>query len=209
MAVGSMSGHSLATSTARVVLVSCVTGLAGVVAASGEASPTGQRMSDRLLIFLMATAITWLGATAPWWMITALGVVTAVLVGPSAWIVPAVVAVGVGIVRRWPRWQRPWLGAIGSGSIVVSLVHLRFDPFFGASAIAAGVIAIVLAVTGVLWRGRRARLVTLGAAIGVFLIALLATGGVALAAFNARGDLEDGYNTLDDGLDQLNDGDSA
>ena len=196
----------MATRRALVVFVSC---LAGLVAAASGAAPTGQRTTDRFLDFLLVAAVTWLGATCPWWMFVGAGAVTALLTGRSTWTLLALIAVALGIARRWPRRQQPWLGAVASGAIAVSLLHIGDDPFFGASAIAAGVVATAMAIVGLFWRDRVARLTGLGVAVGLLLVALLATGGIALATFNARGDLQHGYDTLNDGLDHLRDGNSA
>jgi Protein of unknown function (DUF4012) len=201
-----MSDPSLARSSALVVLVSC---LAGVAAAACDVSPTGSRGPDLIVTFLFGAAVAWFGAAAPWWMITVAGVAAAVGAGRSVWIIPAVVAIGLGVAMRWSDRNQPWLASAGAGCIVVTLLNLDVDTFFGASAIVAAMVALAIVISGILWRERRARLIAVGLLIGVFVVGLASVAALAIVTLQARDDLEHGYDLLNDGLDQIRDGETA
>ncbi|HEY4331025.1 MAG TPA: DUF4012 domain-containing protein, partial [Ilumatobacteraceae bacterium] len=192
-----------------VPLVMVATIAAGLAAVAVHVSPTGSRSADIAVTFVLAAFVAWIGASSPWWLLIALGALGSVGTATTAWMLPAIVVVVVGIGGLAFHWTKPWLRSAAVGCGVVALFHLRINPFFGASAVIAGIAIVV--VVAVAYAQREAfvrRWVRWGVvAVGAFL--LLAVAGIAVAGVRARHQLSDGYDHLNDGLDQLRAGDTA
>jgi hypothetical protein len=191
------------------IVVAVIACLAGLAAAFVAVSPTGSRVADSVVTFLFVAVVSWAAATAPWPVVAIASVVAVVLTGASGWTVVAaagaVLAVLVGLLRT----SLPWLRTTSAALACLALLHLDVDAFFGASAIVAGAVAVIIAAFGIGRREDQARRTALWMTAGAFVFVLLAVAGLAVAGLQAKSSLQAGYDHLQDGLDLLRDGDTA
>ena len=147
-------------------------------------------------------------ATAPWPVVAIASALAVALTGVSAWTIAAagglVLAVLVGLLRA----DVPWLRSLSAALACLALLHLDVGAFFGASAIIAGAIAVIVVAFGLGRRDDQVRLTALWVAVGAFVFVLLSVAGLAVAGLQAKSSLQAGYDHLQDGLDQLRDGDT-
>jgi hypothetical protein len=191
------------------VAVALVAAAAGVVGALAGCEPTGNRVVDAVLTFGITALVTWASASAPWWaLVVAPGVALAVaLGGPVVVLVVAVVALGAAMWVTWERMNQPVLrAAIGALTVQVAL-RGEWNPFLGASALAAGVVIVLLVVSGVARRHRHVRRRVYASSATAGLVALLAIAGLAVSGLQARASADAGYDGLLEGLDLLQSGD--
>ncbi len=183
--------------------------VSGVAAALCHVSPTGLRGTDIVVTFLFAMAVAWIAASAPWWLLAIVGGLGALASGLTGWTAAGLVAVGIGLTLGRTERSLPWLRSLAMGAALLALLHLRVNPFFGASAIMTGAIVVGSAVFSLSRREGivRRRLLWCSAGLGGFVI--LAVVGLAIAGVRASGRLDDGYQHLTDGLDQLRAGDTV
>ena len=178
-----------------------------IVATLAGCHPTGNLVGDALVTGAGAGAVAWVASTASWWSLVAGGGIATVAGAAPAPVLFGLAAAAVGLWLGDRRLSMPWLRSAGAGLAVQGLLRLEYDPFFTASALIAVVGLGVLA--GVAIRRRRRhqrRRILLGGLIGLG-VAVLFAAGFGGAALAARGDVEDGYQGLLDGLEQLQGGD--
>ncbi|MEI7546462.1 MAG: DUF4012 domain-containing protein [Actinomycetota bacterium] len=187
----------------------------GAIAAAGAVAagfsgchPTGQATIDVVLTGAVAAFTIWLGASASWWSLVAAGWVAVLACGSAPGAIAAMVASAIGLYLGSQRRNLVWTRCLSVAITVQVLLRLQLDPFFGFSALIAGLVLIGLwGVCGT----RRRHVVRLRLRQGV-----LIGGGFVLAAallFGARvamtrSQLDDGYQRVLDGLSQLQNGDA-
>ena len=184
-----------------------IAGVAGVVAATAGAEPTGSPAIDALLVALLVAAVVWASASAPWWApasASGLGAVVALdpivaLVGVAGFVIGLVIG-----VRR--RDQSALRAIVGAAALNV-LIRSELDGFLGLSALIGISVSIALFVVGVRRRPsvvrRWARIGA--AATGAFTIAAVAA--LAISAVSARSGITDGARLAKQAIATLNDGD--
>ncbi len=180
---------------------------AGLAAALSDASPTGSRPTDAVLIVLSVGLVTWASATAPWWAVAAIAGVSAAIAGSIVWLIIGLAAFAVALWAAIGRRDHPVARAAVTGVALNVLIRSELDRMLGLSAIIGiGCAAAVLAL-GLRGRSRRTgRWVLLGLAAGG-VVAVIAVVGFALAAAMGAGDLNDGSESARAGIDHMNDGD--
>lgn len=186
-----------------VILVSVV---AGAVATLGDASPTGDPLTDRILTGVIVAGLTWVAGAAQWWVLALAAGITAatansyVLIACAA--VPFALSMWIGTRQR----SLSALRSLTAGIIVNLLLASELGGFFGSSAIVGiGVGAMVFA-SGMSRRSRRQRrwiTITCATAAGV---AVLSAGSLAVSAFTMRSTIIDAVDSVRAGVDQLSDG---
>lgn len=184
--------------------------VSGVVAAFAGCQPTGQLVPDIVLTVGLAVFVTWIAASAPWWalLVAATLAVGGSLGGP---VVLTVLAVAAAVVVAWIGFHvtsQPVLRAAAAGVSLQVLYRLELDPFFTFSAVVAAVAVLVVSIAGVRRRPRDVRRRVVWSAVGVAVLGVLAVAGVGITGMQQRGDLTDGYQSLLDGLEHLQDGDA-
>ena len=181
----------------------------GIAAALAGCRPTGQAAVDVALTAAMAAITTWLGATASWWSLCAAGTVAAAFVGTLPLAAPAAAAALVGMYLGNARRNIAWARSLAVGSIVQVLLRLHFNPFFGASAIVAGTVLVFL---WVVCGTRRRSVVRRRLRLGLYIAAGFTAAALVLFVGRVtmvQADLQDGYQQVLDGLEQLQDGDTV
>jgi len=182
--------------------------VAGVAAGFAGCRPTGQPWLDPVLAGALVALVTWLGASASWWSLCALGLAAAAAAGTTLGLAAACIVAACGMYLGSYRQNLAWLRSLAVAIAAQVLVRLATNPFFGFSALVAGGVFILL--SGVC-AGRRRSLVRrrvavgVGVALGVCLFAFIM---FAARVFLVRTQLEDGYQGMLDGLSQLQAGDA-
>jgi hypothetical protein len=190
------------------VVITVIAAISGAIAVTAGCEPTGNTVPDVLLTVGLATLVTWLAASSPWWALLSAAAVVALAAVPGSFAVLAVawVAMVASVVIGLWRLNQPGLRA-GIGAVIVQVVlRLDWDPFFLAPAIVGGVAMILVGVSG--WRRRRGdvRARVMWGAVAVVAIAGLATLAFALNALRFRSDATDGYHAMLRALEQLESG---
>ncbi|MFP5487594.1 MAG: DUF4012 domain-containing protein, partial [Acidimicrobiia bacterium] len=191
------------------VLIAVVAAVAGVLACLAGCEPTGNTVPDVILTFAVAALVTWLGASAPWWalFVGAVAASVAALGGaPFVLVVVAwVAAAAAGVIGEY-RYNQPVLRAAIAGAVVQVVLRLEWSPFFLASALTAGAVLALIAITG--WQRRRShvrRWVLWGTA-GAVAVGVLATAAFGVSALRIRGQATEGYQDMLLALDLLESG---
>lgn len=197
--------------TAAMVLA--IAAAVGVVGALCDVSPTGSRGPDVIVTFVVAAFVAWAGATAPWWSITAAGLIATIGTAFGPWMIPAVLATGAGVAISFApenpkRTPLPWVRVVAVGLVVVSVFNLHIHPFLGASAIVAGVVLLALAIIGVVCRDSPVRGRAVWVMVGALVLVILSAAGMAFGALQAQDKLEFGNRLLTDGFEQLRHGET-
>ncbi len=185
--------------------------VAGIVATTAGASPTGNTVIDVVFVIAWSVLVTWASSSAPWWALVGSSalVFVASIGGPLLVTLLAVVAFGAaGWIASEGLSRPPVRAAIGALIVNVAL-RLDWDPFFLASAIVAAVATCGLVVLGVLRRRSYIRRRVMWGAIGVGGVAALFVGLAGIAALQAREPARDGYLAMLDGLEFVQSGDVA
>ena len=197
--------------TAAITLV--LAAVAGVAGALCDVSPTGSRGPDVTVTFVVAAFVAWAGASAPWWSITAAGVIATIGTAIGPWMVPAVLATGIGVAVSFApedpeRLPLSWARVVAVGLVTVGVFNLRIDHFLGASAIVAGVVLLALAIIGIVCRPSPVRGRAAWVMVGSLVLVVLAAAGMAFGALQAQDKLKLGNRLLTDGFDQLRRGET-
>jgi hypothetical protein len=182
---------------------------AGVAAAFAPASPTGRPLVDALLLGLSVAAITYAGASAPWWVtVVAAGAAVAIAVDPLL-IALGAVALGIGLLIGMRQRSLPGWRAISIGISMNVLARSELDGFFGLSAIVAIAVGVLVFVLGMRRRPARVRRFAWAGAGVVVTLTILATLAFGITAARARADLASGQDQVEAGIDLLNAGEFA
>ncbi|HEX9258072.1 MAG TPA: hypothetical protein VF855_00945 [Acidimicrobiales bacterium] len=175
------------------------------------ASPTGNGAADLVFTALLTAAATWAAASAPWWAGTTLAA-TALAATATTSVPLATLAGGTlvaSVLLRVVHFDRSWSRALVGAVAVQVLLRLPPFAFLGAPSLVAGVALSAVVVVAVMYRPPGLRLVALCAATLLGVSALAATIAVGVAANDARTDLQRGADHVRDGLDSLEQGDTA
>ena len=189
--------------------------MAVIAAASGAGAlfancrPTGAPLVDAVLVAALAAGTAWLGASASWWVLVLAGAIATAGASSVIGILVALAGVGLGLWVGNEQRSMVALRCLSAALIVQVLLRLETNPFFGASAVIAGVAFLLLIGVSAQRRRRPIRRgMIAGALVGAGL-ALLAIIGFGVAVASARSDLTTGYEGVLDGLSLLQAGDAA
>jgi hypothetical protein len=181
--------------------------VAGLIAVTSGASPTGTAWSDLVLVVGSVALVTWAGASTPWWTGAALAGLAAAIAGDVALTVIGLAAfvsgLGIGLARR----DVPLARAAVVGVALNVLIRSNLEGFLGLSAVigvVAGAIVLVIGVTR--RRSRVQHVVWVGLAVFV-LIGVVGVASATVAGLMVRSDLTAGNRQARTAIDQLGDGD--
>ena len=181
--------------------------LAALAASASGVSPTGQKLTDLIVTFVVSALFTWAGSRAPWWLLALVGGVAAGCGDHRVWSAVAVMgaagALAIGYRQRHAAGRAQLFGAISGGLSLQGLVHLKVNPYLGASALIAGVTGVIVIVAGVDACSPKVRHRFRVAGLALFVMALLFTAAFGLSTYIARDKLTSGYDKLSEGLRQL------
>jgi hypothetical protein len=190
------------------IAVAVVAAIAGVVGAFAGCEPTGNPIPDAVLTFAIVALVTWLGASAPWWALLAGGGIAglAAVPGPLLLVVLAWLAIAGAVVIGQRRLNQPVARAVIAAVVLQVVLRLEWDPFFLASAIAAGAAMTIIGIVG--WQRRRGhvRKRVMWGALAIGVVAGVATAAFAANALRYRGEATDGYRAMLLALEQLESG---
>jgi hypothetical protein len=149
--------------------------IAGVVAGLNPPAPTGQGAVDLVYVVVAVAFVTWVAASAPWWLLT---ITAAVAIGIGAiWPLMLLGAVAFALAV-WIGTQRsdlsPWR-AVSAGLALNVMVRGQLDIFFGASALLAVAMAVAVLIGGGLRRRTRDRRIIVTATVWVVAVWLVAS----------------------------------
>ena len=175
----------------------------GVGLALRGLSPTGSTVVDWILLVLAGTGVVWASASAPWWALSGMATVAAVL-APS--VAPLLIGVGVFAlslaVGATMRSQPVERAAIAGGAMLV-LSMARELGWWGINSLVAIVLVVAVAVLGVSRRSRSDRRIAWYVAAGAAAVAAVGGLGLVAAAAAARPDLSEGNRMARQGLQEL------
>jgi len=195
--------------SARAIVIAAALVSAIVVAVIGAASgvsPTGTRSTDIFAILVLVAVVGWCAASAPWWLLVPVGIGATVFAGASGWAVAGLVAAVLGGALRATRRVVPWASVVAMALAMLSMLHGRISPFFGASALITGAVTVIVIAICLSRRTRKVRLIAIGGLAALGVLTLLAVAGLVVGALRTRTELENGYQHVDDGLAALRDG---
>jgi hypothetical protein len=194
-------------------LVLVIAAVAGTLAATGGAAPTGQRAIDAVVIGTAVAVATWLAASAPRWLTAWAALIAGVLSMSILGTVLGFVAFALALLPFGSpvldRFDRRVVDAVLAGVALNLAARSQLGLFLGASAVVAMVIGLTLAVVGVSRRNGRQRRAVLSVTGLVLAVAGVASIAFGLIAWSAIDDLSDGNDTARAGLRLLGDGEIA
>jgi Protein of unknown function (DUF4012) len=186
---------------AKGLLIVLIGAVAGLIATTADAAPTGHPLTDALLAGLGVALITIIGSQAPWWTL-ALAATTAAALNPSL-IVLGVVAGAIPLVVRTWRLDRPELLAVSAAITFNVLIRAGHERFFGLTAIVALLCAAVIYVTGIRHFPKRVQRAAWMGVGSTALFAVVAAAGTGYAVATARQSLSDGVRSAELGVAAL------
>ena len=187
--------------------VAAGTGLvAGLLAATSGASPTGSTPVDIVLVVASTGLVTWAAATAPWWAVAVVAGLSAAVAG-SLWLVVGLLALAAGLWIGVTRRDLPIVRAGLTGVALNVLIRSDLAHVLGLSAVIGIAAATVVFLLGLRRRSRTARRNVWIGVITAGSLAGLAILGLALGAALAVPDLQDANRITRAGIDLLDDGD--
>jgi hypothetical protein len=187
-------------------VVAVVALIAGLVAATGPAAPTGHPVTDAVLTGLGTALIVLIGGRAPWWAAVVVAATAGAIAADALLIVVAAIALAAAL---WVGASRRPAAAVVAASLGISFNVLARAEIGGPTGAAAAVSAVVVAlvfVTGIRHRSKLTRRVAWAAAALGALFVAVATAGFAYAAAASRHDLASGLNTAELGVVALENG---
>src|SRR5215213_8452162 len=189
------------------LLVAFAAVLAGLLAITGSAAPTGARLVDALLVGVGVALVVVIGSRAPWWVAgVAAGVALATALDPLLMAV-AGVALALALWTGTSALTAPWILAASLGVTFNVLMRSHLGGRTGTSAMVGTLVAALVLVTGTSRLARRPRLLAWGAAVLVVLAGGVAVAGFGYAAARSRHDLGSGMSTAELGVAALENGD--
>lgn len=182
----------------------------GVFASLAGLRPTGSAGVDLVLVLIAGATCVFVGASAPWWSITA---AAAIVAAASGGLFSLALAAAGGLVaavagvrgERWPHVQVVMAGAVAA--TVIASTRLDVPGPFGVESAVALVVCLWLTAFGVAAQQPRARRWMLVAFGAVAAVAALASAGFGAAAASAGDDLRAGNTEARSGLRALSHGD--
>jgi hypothetical protein len=189
---------ALKVSDLAIALLGCI---AGFVAASTDAAPTGHPLTDTVLAGIGVGLITVIGSRASWWAL-AVAAVTASILNPSL-IVLGVLAGAIPVALRVWRLDRPELLALSAATTFNVLIRAGEDRFFGFTSIVALLCAAAIFVTGIRRFSKRVRRAAMIGATSVLIFVVVAAAGTGYAVATARDSLSDGVRSAELGVAAL------
>ena len=187
--------------------VAAVSVIAGIVAATAGARPTGSAAIDVLFVIASVGACVWAAASAPWWALTAVAAV-AVALGPNIGMtLVAVVALGLAVAIGVKRYNWAWVRSLSAGLSVQILARLEIRALFGVTALIGIGVMAALFVIGAWRRPRviRRRVGRIALGCGGFVV--LAGLGFAAGAISARSTVKTANDQAHQALALLSSGD--
>ena len=155
--------------------------VAGIVAATAGARPTGSAAIDAVLVALSVAAVVWASASAPWWAPTlAAGVAAVVAFDPLLAVVGAVGILRSGSPSGCGGRTRANCVPIVAAIALNVLIRSELDGFLGLSAIIGISMSVMLFVVGLQRRPstiRRTGWIVAGTFGALAVLALVALGG--------------------------------
>lgn len=183
--------------------------VAGLLAATASASPTGHDVTDAILTGAGVAVLAAVGCRAPWWAIgAAAGVALAVAIDP----VLMVVAAGGLAAALWTGTSRqpaPWLLALSLAATGNVLARAELGGPFGTSAVIGLGVSTAVFLLGSWALPKGLRRVVWGASTVVVVVAGAAVAGFGYAAASSRHELAAGLTTAELGVAALENGDFA
>lgn len=188
-------------------LVVGVGALTGATLAGAGLSPTGTAVTDWLILVVVAIGAVWAASSAPWWALSAVAAIAAVIAQPVLPLLIGVAVFGLSLAIGVLRRSQPVEQAIVAGASMLTLSMSRELRWFGVSTLVAVIAVTVLCVLGVLRRSRRERKLAFITAGTLGAITVIGLVGLLIAAVSARPDLSEGNRVARQGLQQLKQGD--
>lgn len=192
--------------------MAAVTAAAAVAALFAGCRPTGNLLGDVVCTAGVAAFTVWMAATASWWALTLAGAATVALALAGGGVVATICGLAAAALGLWLGDRRASLPALRCASATLAvqgLLRLELDTFFGASALLAGGVMLLLIAVGLQRRRRGARQRILKFSLIGAAATILAVVVLGASAARSRDDLQVGYQGLLDGLSQLRDGDAV
>jgi len=190
------------------LIVAVIAVASGVLAASAGASPTGSSIVDVVLVTASVAVVTWLAAAAPP-IVVGGAALAAGAFSNSIWMAALGVAAFAAAfwVGRSPSQSQVPSAVLGLVAMNIA-ARSSLDWFLGAATVVAVVLAIVLVLVGLRYRGRRTRLIVAGGCALYCVAAVVGTATTALAGQDALDDLREAERSVDGALDLVLDGDT-
>jgi len=182
-----------------------VAGVAGVVAASAGAHPTGTVVVDEVLVGAGAAAVVLAASRAQRWTWLLLAGLGTMMAGEAFWQLVAALGLLAAFVAAFlPRVR--WIGAVAAGLGIQGLLRSDVDAFHGASVLVGlvAVVPVLVSAWEVAPRATRRRATRVGIGVGAVVAVATLLAGVSLLL--ARSDLEAAAGSAQEGFDALADG---
>ncbi|CAN5449172.1 hypothetical protein BH10ACT2_BH10ACT2_21060 [soil metagenome] len=183
--------------------------LSGVIASTAGVRPTGSAVVDVVLVGVLATAVTWAGATAPWWLIAAVGLLAAGVSATPLLLAAAMAAVLLASAIGAQRRNLPLVRELAVLLALQVLARSQVYGFLGLSSLLACTALAAVFFWGVRRRPRSQRKVVWRVLQAAGATAAILTVGFVLAALSARGSITEGNRQARAGLAAINRGDTA
>ena len=190
-------------------VVVAVSGASAVLSITADVSPTGSAGIDIVITACLAFAVTWIGASTPWWaLLMASGITFAAAIpGPPWAAVAAAAALGASAWLSIRKANRPPVRSLIAGACVNVVLWLEWDPPLVSSAV-IGAAVVVLLSTGLFRRTRRVRRRGYWALGVLGLLTVVAVALLGVAGVQANEHAQSGYDKLLRGLELVRDGDT-
>jgi len=158
--------------------VSILAAVAGIVAATAKASPTGVHLWDEFLLFIFAFLFVSAAAVAPRWVAISVSTVATAFAGTTWWALVAAVALALSIGGVFLGRRDRLLNAVAAALAIQAIVRWPAFGFFGLPSLIAAVTAVVALVAGYRYASTEKRRLSRGvlAAVALFLVAAVLVG---------------------------------
>ena len=191
----------------RPVVTTGAAAVGGLVAVLADLHPTGTGWLDPIVVFVAAALVAVAAAAAPWWASAGVCVVAATLAPGWGWALVGLAGAAAAAAGSFSNRHRDWSGAIASIAAIGVLSRLEHVVFPGFTAVVSlGLLGALHLIGSARWPAplrRRTR-----QALGVLAAAaLVAVGGLAIAAWSASGPLRAGNREARLGMRALETGD--
>ncbi len=199
-------GQAETTSRALALVALCV--FSALLALKSDASPTGSRAPDVVVIGAAVALAILVAPWASWWTVVVAGLITA-LAAPPAYALGAVVAVGIVLVTGWLKTQAAVFQAVAVAAIVQAFFRLGSGPFHGSTALIAAGGLLPIVVTGLHYAPSRMGRWTRRLGLGCVVLALSSVALLGVMAYRSWSDIQAGQAHLQAALSHLQAGDTS